>query len=304
MNGPQPGAIQVIEPTSPAGLFPPRFPVAGIHISQVTYETATGSIIDAARDGRSALVGATSMHGLTLGAIDRSFGDELNQFDMLTPDGQPVRWALNLLHGTGLTDRVYGPNLMLHVCEAAATADLGIYLYGSRPEVLSSLVERLTTRVPGLRVAGYRSPPFRPLTPEEDADDVRDILQSSARLVFVGLGCPRQERWAFAHRDRLSMPIICVGAAFDFHAGTLRQAPAWMQAHGLEWLFRLVMEPRRLWRRYTTYIPIFLALVGRQYLLAHRDRSRRPGVPTPKDNKAAASAVRPTTNDGGCNSAL
>ncbi len=303
MNSVQIGEIQATEPPLIPISFPPRFPVAGIHVSQVTYETATACIIDAARAGRPALVAATSMHGLTLGAIDSSFGDELNQFDIVTPDGQPIRWALNLLHGTGLRDRVYGPNLMLRVCEAAARADLGIYLYGSKPEVLSALVQRLPARVPGLRIAGFRSPPFRPATQEEDADDVRDILASSARIVFVGLGCPRQERWAFAHRDRLSMPIVSVGAAFDFHAGTLRQAPAWMQAHGLEWLFRLAMEPRRLWRRYTTYIPIFVALVARQYLATRFRPSPQSSSSTPDPDQAAARAAIPSRKDGGCDNA-
>jgi N-acetylglucosaminyldiphosphoundecaprenol N-acetyl-beta-D-mannosaminyltransferase len=228
----------------------------------------------AARPPRAA---ATSVHGLTLGAIDPSFGEQLNRFDVVTPDGQPLRWALNLLHEAGLTHRVYGPTLMLRVCEAAAREGVGIYLYGSRPTVLARLVERLQDQVPGLRIAGYRSPPFRPTTLEEDADDVRHILESGARIVFVGLGCPRQEQWAYAHRDHLPMPLVCVGAAFDFHAGTLRQAPTWMQDHGLEWLFRLSMEPRRHWRRYTRHIPIFILLVARQYLTG---RLRRDGAQT------------------------
>jgi exopolysaccharide biosynthesis WecB/TagA/CpsF family protein len=179
-----------------------------------------------------------------------------------------VRWALNLLHGAGLRERVYGPTLMLNVCAAAAEAGLGVYLYGSRPEVVSQLAMRLAHRTPGLRIAGYRPSRFRASTPEEDAGDVEHILSSGAQLVFVGLGCPRQERWAFEHRDRLPMPLICVGAAFDFHAGTLKQAPGWMQDRGLEWLFRLSMEPARLWRRYATYNPTFVWLVTRQYLTA------------------------------------
>jgi exopolysaccharide biosynthesis WecB/TagA/CpsF family protein len=193
---------------------------------------------------------------------------------MLTPDGQPVRWGLNLLHEIGLTDRVYGPTLMLRICEAAAADDQPIYLYGSRPAVLERLVKRLPEAVPGLKIAGFHSPPFRPLTPAEDAADIQAIKASGARILFVGLGCPRQEAWAFTHRDQLAVPIVCVGAAFDFHAGTLRQAPAWMQAHGLEWLFRLVMEPRRLWRRYTKHIPIYLFLLTREYML--RRVLRRP----------------------------
>lgn len=268
--------------------LPARFPVAGTPVSRVTYESATEAILDGARTGRATLVAATSMHGVTLGSLDPRFGAQLSSFDIVTPDGQPVRWALNLLHGVGLRERVYGPTLMLLVCEAAAREGVGIYLYGGRPDVLARLVLQLPARVPGLRIAGHRSPPFRPTTPEEDEDDVRDILASGARIVFIGLGCPRQERWAYAHRDRLPMPLVCVGAAFDFHAGTLRQAPTWMQARGLEWVFRLVTEPRRLWRRYLTYIPIFVTLVARQYA-AERLLARPAGT-------GAARAIGPSAD--------
>jgi exopolysaccharide biosynthesis WecB/TagA/CpsF family protein len=243
-----------------------RYPIAGVLVSRTTYADATASIIQAAREHVALVVAATSVHGLTIGATDPQFGAVLNSFDLITPDGQPVRWALNALHGAGLTERVYGPTLMRWVCEAATQAQLSVYFYGSRQEVLDQLVQRLSHSLPDLRVAGYRSPPFRPLTAAEDEQDIADIRASGADLVFVGLGCPRQERWAFEHRAQLGRPILCVGAAFDFHAGTLRQAPAWMQARGLEWLFRLLMEPRRLWRRYTKHIPIFVALVGRQYV--------------------------------------
>jgi len=246
--------------------LPARRRVAAISVSCATYDSASMSIIEAAKGARSLLAAATSIHGLSLAATDQEFGQQLSSFDLVTPDGQPVRWALNLLHHSGLKDRVCGPTLMLKVCGLAADLHLGIYLYGSRPEVLQRLVFELQRKVPGLRVMGYRSPPFRPTTHEEDEDDVLDILRSGAHIVFVGLGCPRQERWAYAHRDRLPMPLVCVGAAFDIHAGMLRQAPGWMQGRGLEWLFRLMMEPRRLWRRYATHIPIFLALVTQQYL--------------------------------------
>lgn len=256
----------MIAPASLRTRFPDRLPVAGILVSRATYATATASIVETARAGRPALISALAVHGLTVGATAPDLAEQLNRFDLLTPDGQPVRWALNLLHGAGLADRVYGPTLMLRVCQAAAREGLGIYLYGSRPEVLARLMERLPAHAPGLRVAGSRPSRFRPDTSEEDADDVRDIAASGARIVFVGLGCPRQERWAYAHRDRLNLPQVCVGAAFDFHAGTLRQAPAWMQARGLEWLFRWLMEPRRLAGRYLKYNPLFAALVARQYV--------------------------------------
>ncbi len=247
-------------------MFPPRAAVAGICVSLATYASATRSIVQAAQAHRSALVAATSVHGVTQGALDPDFRRVLNDFDVVTPDGQPVRWALNLLHRAALNDRVYGPTLMLRVCEAAAEQGLPIYLYGGHPEVLERLVVRLRQRMPTLRIAGSCAPPFRALRPEEDAAQVADIVDRGSEIVFVALGCPRQERWAHAHRDRLPMPLVCVGAAFDFHAGTLPQAPAWMQAHGLEWLFRLLMEPRRLFGRYATAIPLYLVLIARDYL--------------------------------------
>jgi exopolysaccharide biosynthesis WecB/TagA/CpsF family protein len=216
------------------------------------------------------LVAATSVHGVTIAASDPQFRVQLNAFDVITPDGQPIRWGLNLLHGAGLAERVYGPTLMLHVCQAAANAGLSVYFYGSSDAVLEQLAVKLRERLPGLRIAGSCSPPFRAATPAEERADAEAIIESGAHIVFVGLGCPRQERWAFGQRERLPMPIVCVGAAFDFHAGTLRQAPTWMQRRGLEWAFRLGMEPRRLWRRYMRAIPIFVFLLGRQYIASRR----------------------------------
>lgn len=244
----------------------PRYLVAGVPVSRTTYADAVSSLVEAARARVPLLAAATSVHGLTIAAIDPEFGAVLKSFDLVTPDGQPVRWALNLLHATGLRERVYGPTLMLRLCEAAAAEGISVYFYGGRPEVLARLVERLNTIVPGLHVAGCSAPPFRELTPEEDQQEVDRIIASNAQVVFVGLGCPRQERWAYEHRIQLGRPVVCVGAAFDFHAGALRQAPGWMQARGLEWFFRLLMEPRRLWRRYAKHIPIFVVLVSRQYL--------------------------------------
>jgi N-acetylglucosaminyldiphosphoundecaprenol N-acetyl-beta-D-mannosaminyltransferase len=246
--------------------LPARFPVAGVLASATTYDETTAHVLAAARAGRGLLVAATSVHGVTIAAADPRFKTVLNAFDIVPPDGQPVRWGLNLLHGARLADRVYGPTLMLRVCQAAAHESLGVYFYGSTTAVLERLRAQLAVRVPSVRVAGYHSPPFRPSTAEEDAADVQAILDSGARIVFVGLGCPRQEVWAAKNRDRLSLPVLCVGAAFDFHAGMLRQAPGWMQRRGLEWAFRLAMEPRRLWRRYLRAVPMFMFLLSRQYI--------------------------------------
>jgi len=254
--------------SAPVGVagFPPRVPISGVMMSRCTYDDVTASVVRAAHARAPATVAATAVHSVTMGAVDPAFGNYLNSMDILTPDGQPVRWAMNLLHDTRLRERVYGPTLMLRICRVAAIEQLPVYLYGARPDVLEQLSRRLTDTIPDLRIAGYRSPPFRELTDAEAAADVAAICDAGARIVFVGLGCPRQERWAATHRAALSMPIVCVGAAFDFHAGAVRQAPTWMQDRGLEWLFRLAMEPRRLWRRYVTYNPLFVTLVARQYL--------------------------------------
>jgi exopolysaccharide biosynthesis WecB/TagA/CpsF family protein len=190
----------------------------------------------------------------------------LNHLDLIVADGQPVRWALNLMHSVGLRRRVYGPNLTLAVLAQAARERISVYFYGSTPEVLSRLRVNLKTRFPDLIIAGVQPSTFG-RTPPEVADQIADkIRQSGAQLVFVGLGCPRQEVWAYEFRHRLKMPIIAVGAAFPFLAGTLRQAPQWMQDRGLEWFFRLCSEPRRLWRRYLLMSPAYLFLVACQLL--------------------------------------
>jgi N-acetylglucosaminyldiphosphoundecaprenol N-acetyl-beta-D-mannosaminyltransferase len=249
-----------------ASNLPPRYPVAGVLASATNYAECTRLVIEAAAQSRSLLLAATSVHGVTLAARNASFLSTLNSFDVVHPDGQPIRWALNVLHDAHLEDRVYGPTLMLHVCAAAAEAQLPVYFYGSTPSVLERLSSRLHDQFPSLVIAGYRSPPFRPLTPEEESSDAEAIITSGASIVFAGLGCPRQEQWAAKQRSNLPLPILCVGAAFDFHAGALRQAPAWMQRRGLEWSFRLAMEPRRLWRRYAQAVPFFMLLFARQFL--------------------------------------
>ena len=235
-------------------------------VSRTTYADATACIVAAARERTPLTVAATSVHGLTMGALEPAFGRVLNSLDLVTPDGQPVRWALNLLHGTGLSDRVVRPQVDVGSVRSCRAQQPGRVSVRQPARGSGAAVHPPGERYSELNIAGFRSPPFRPTTAAEDDAEVCEILDSGARIVFIGLGCPRQERWAAAHRERLPMPQVCVGAAFDFHAGTLPQAPAWMQDRGLEWFYRLCREPRRLWRRYAKHIPIFVALVGRQYL--------------------------------------
>jgi exopolysaccharide biosynthesis WecB/TagA/CpsF family protein len=190
----------------------------------------------------------------------------LRSFDVVTPDGQPIRWAMNQLGRAGLRERVYGPSLMLRLCEAAAREGVAVALYGSYDFVLAKLKANLENSIPGLDIAFAEPSVFRPLTEEEDRDLVYRLRKSGCGLVFVGLGCPLQERWVYEHRGRIDAPLIAVGAAFDFHAGNKRQAPAWMQRYGLEWLFRLASEPRRLWKRYLVYNSLFLWFVSGQVI--------------------------------------
>jgi exopolysaccharide biosynthesis WecB/TagA/CpsF family protein len=247
-----------------------RHNLLGVLVDAVDYAAAVDTIVAAAERQAPCAVSALAVHGVMTGYLDEAQRSRLNQLDLNVPDGQPVRWALNLLHRTRLPDRVYGPTLMLRVCEAAAQRGLPIYLYGSRPEVLDAMRARLLERFSELRVAGSEPSRFRTLREEEKREVVQRIRSSGARITFVGLGCPRQEVWAYEYREALSMPIVAVGAAFDFHAGTLRQAPRWMQDRGLEWLFRLAAEPGRLWRRYLLLNPRYVLLVGAQYLRLRR----------------------------------
>lgn len=238
----------------------------GVLVDGIDYDAAIERIVGAARERRPYAVTALAVHGVMTGHMDREHRARLNQLDLVVPDGQPVRWALNLLHQTDLADRVYGPELMLRVLGEAEREGLGIYLYGSVPKVLGTLMETLHGRFPRLHICGAEPSKFRRLTESERGDVISRIRQSGAQITFVGLGCPRQEVWAYEYRDALSMPILAVGAAFDFHAGTAAQAPRWMQDRGLEWVFRLAHEPRRLWRRYALLNPWYLGLVAAQWL--------------------------------------
>jgi N-acetylglucosaminyldiphosphoundecaprenol N-acetyl-beta-D-mannosaminyltransferase len=190
---------------------------------------------------------------------------------LAVPDGQPLVWALRALGNPSAT-RVYGPDLMIGFCARAAQRAIPMYLYGGRtPEALALLERRLGERFPGLRIVGGYSPPFRELTAEEEAMVLAAIDASGAAVVWVGTGQPKQEKWMARMRPRLAAPLLVgVGAAFDFHAGLVPQAPPWMQRNGLEWIYRLAREPRRLWRRYARYNPRFLAGFLRQYLAYRR----------------------------------
>ncbi|MEM6471559.1 MAG: WecB/TagA/CpsF family glycosyltransferase [Planctomycetota bacterium] len=247
--------------------------VLGIGVNAIDYEAVVQRVIEAGKARHSMAVTALAVHGVMTGANDREHRYRLNEFDLVCPDGQPVRWALNSLHKCGLKDRVYGPNLTLYLCEAAAKEGVPVFLFGATDEMLQGFSGRLTEQFPSLQVAGKRASRFRKLSQTERDDLAEEINASGAGLCFVGLGCPRQEVFAYEMRDRVNMPLIAVGAAFAFHAGMLSQAPPWMQKNGLEWLYRVIREPRRLWKRYLTTNPAFLTRLGLQKIgLLHRNR--------------------------------
>ena len=241
--------------------WPQKFDVLGVGVSSTNYAQAVETIIQAALRKQSAIVNPMPVHGLIEACRDPNLNKKVNLFELVVPDGQPVKWALNRFHSAGLADRVYGPELTLRVCNQAAVEGIGVYLYGSTVSVLQQFRLKLLSLFPRLQIVGCESPPFRPLTPEEDQDVVDRINQSGAGLVFLGLGCPKQEAFAFEHRDRIRAVQLCVGAAFDFIAGNKKMAPKWMQDRGLEWLFRLYSEPKRLWLRYLVTNTIFLRKV-------------------------------------------
>jgi N-acetylglucosaminyldiphosphoundecaprenol N-acetyl-beta-D-mannosaminyltransferase len=260
--------------------------VLGVLVDACDYEVATERILDAAGLGRHFAVTALAVHGVMEGVVDRALCRQINSFDLVTPDGQPVRWALNLLHGTRLSERVYGPDLALHVLAGAARERLPIYLYGSTRPTLERLVTSLRARFPRLEIAGHEPSKFRRALPGEPEQIARRVSGSGARMLFVGLGCPKQELFAYAMRPLLSMPVLAVGAAFAYHAGELPHPPGWMQRYGLEWAWRLGLEPKRLWRRYVVTNPAFLAMLG-----AQKARIWRAAPPPPATEPSTLFAI-------------
>lgn len=245
----------------------------GVSLTLTDYER-TLDWIDATverRDKGYICVAAT--HTVMACEEDEELRSAVDGASLVVPDGQPLVWALNLL-GHRVGERVYGPDLMDRACARAARTGLRFYLYGGRnPGALAQLARNLRLRHPGLRIVGGHVPPFRELSAEEEDAVVADIHGSGADVVWVGIGVPKQEKWMARMRARLAAPVLVgVGAAFDFHAGLVAQAPGWMQRLGLEWLFRLAQEPRRLWRRYLRYNPRFVIGFARQYVRSLRDR--------------------------------
>lgn len=261
-------------------LEPPNGNVLGVAVAGVDLDTAVATVIDAARDRRPLGVTAVAVHGVMEAVQDPRFQYQLNDLEMVVADGQPVRWALAWLHGIRLPDRVAGPDLMQAVCQLAAPEGLGIFLYGSTERTLEALQIGLDRDIPDLVVSGTQTSRFRPASESEREADLAKIRGSGASIVFVGLGCPRQEVWTYENRLQLSMPVIAVGAAFDYHAGLLRRSPRWMGKVGLEWVHRLAQEPHRLAGRYLRLNPAFVASLVLQKLGLRRYSYERASPPT------------------------
>ena len=251
--------------------WPEKVNLFGLDVSVVDYEKATDAIIQSAKRNQSAVVSCHAAHAIVTFSGDKQLREMANQFQMITPDGQPVRWAMNWLHRARLKDRVYGPELMNRVCQRACDEQVKIFFYGgASEEVLDALENNVRENYPGLKIVGNYSPPFRELTESEKESVLKRIDDSEAQIVFIGLGCPKQDIFAFENRDRIRAVQVCVGAAFDFHAGTKKMAPRWMQRTGTEWLYRLCQEPGRLWKRYLVTNSQFIWRVTKQTFLGNK----------------------------------
>lgn len=240
----------------------PCFQVLGIRVDALQIADVVGQMKEWIRAKRgSHSIAATGMHGVVEAQHDTGFKQILNNTDLIVPDGTPLVWV-GRRRGHNLSRRVYGPDLVLDFCKETQTHGYRHFFYGGEPDVAVQLVESLKRRFPGLQAAGTHSPPFRPLSEEEDDEIVAMISRANPDVLWVGLGTPKQERWMHEHRNKLNVPVVVgVGAAFDMISGRRRQAPRWMREHGLEWLFRLCQEPRRLWRRYLIYGTQFVAWI-------------------------------------------
>ncbi len=244
----------------------PRVNILGVGVSAVDMAMALRSVDEWIQRRDPHYVCVTTVHGVMESQRDRMLRQIHNRAGMVTPDGMPLVWLSRLL-GLRHVERVYGPDLMLAVCRRSVERGYRHFLYGGAPGVAEALATRLQARFHGLQIAGLEAPPFRPLTVAEDRATEERINAVRPDIVWVGISTPKQERWMASHVGRLTAPVLIgVGAAFDFHAGLKRQAPRWMQQSGLEWLFRLATEPRRLWRRYLNNNPRFLWLILHQLL--------------------------------------
>lgn len=251
----------------------PRLNILGVGISALTLPQAVAQICAWIEQQAREYVSVCTVHTVMECQRNATMRQAVNRAGLGTPDGMPLVWLGRRWQNQAEVGRVYGPDLMLALGEASVERGYRHYFYGGAAGTPERLAETLQQRFPGLAVAGAYSPPFRPLTPAEEAEIITRINTAKADVVWVGLGTPKQDLWMLRQRPHLTAPVLIgVGAAFDFHTGRIPQAPRWMQQRGLEWLFRLVQEPRRLWYRYLVYNPLFVLLVAAQSLGVKRYR--------------------------------
>ena len=236
----------------------PRYRVFLPEYCALSCQEAAGVIVEQASTRQSYGVTALAVHGLMESFTTDALGQKINRIQMIVPDGQPVIWALNILHRLNLAFKIPGPALTSEVLEQANPKGLRIFLYGSTADTLQKFQQHIAYTYPNLELAGVHEDRFREATAEEDAQDIAKINSSGAHIVLVGRGCPRQEHWVADHVGKVDAAMLAVGAAFDYHAGKLSRAPMWVQRAGLEWAFRLIQEPRRLWRRYLFFNTRFI----------------------------------------------
>ncbi|WP_055077051.1 WecB/TagA/CpsF family glycosyltransferase [Pseudanabaena sp. 'Roaring Creek'] len=246
-----------------------RIPIVNVGIDATSYSEICDRLTTLVQDHKSCYIVAANVHVVMSAYWDKSYCQVLANAEVVTPDGMPLVWGLRSL-GIGNQQRVYGPDLMLALCDRAARENLPIYLFGATAVTLDKLEQNLRSRFPDLAIAGKHAPPYldlhNPAFESQLDEDIKLIAQSGAKVLFVALGCPKQELWMSYAQSKLSMVMVGVGAAFDFHSGQVSQAPRWMMAIGLEWLYRFVQEPKRLWQRYLINNPCFVFLFAKQHL--------------------------------------
>lgn len=262
----------MLTPSSMSARVPVRSrdgaPVLGSFIDAVSWADAVDRLVQWGERRESRYVCICNVHSVVTATQDAAFRAVIDEADMATPDGAPVAWALRRA-GYGGQQRINGPDLMWKYLAEAERRGQVVFFYGGTEQTLAKLREAMLRAFPGLKIGGLVSPPFRPLSAAEDEAYTRQINDAGTAVLFVGIGCPKQEKWMAAHRGQVQAVMVGVGAAFDYHAGTIKRAPLWMQRSGLEWLHRLLSEPRRLWKRYLVTNSIFVmrmlpALVSRR----------------------------------------
>lgn len=265
--------------------------VNDIQLSHLDYSKTSDRVLEWALSGEQHYVCICNVHSVTSSKWDPELKQSLRQASLNTTDGMPLVWLLRRL-GQSTASRVYGPTLMLKLLEKAVVQNARIAFYGGHPDRMPKLIENLKQWFPNIQIVATVIPPFRPLTEDEDREATRTLVDARPHITFVGIGCPKQENWMRAHKDQIPGVMLGVGAAFDFHAGAVKQAPSWLQRAGLEWAFRLAMEPKRLFKRYTTTNPVFIGLAltqivaakafGRSYQTQRLPKKPKPASPTPQ----------------------